>query len=33
MAGKKNKIETLPNGYRNLFFEGPEGEKIEFFQR
>ena len=28
-----NEIVTLPNGYRNFFFNGPEGEKIEFFQR
>jgi lactoylglutathione lyase len=28
-----NEIITLPNGYRNFFFKGPEGEKIEFFQR
>jgi lactoylglutathione lyase len=26
-------IVTLPNGYRNFFFKGPEDEKIEFFQR
>ena len=28
-----NEIVTLPNGYRNFFFKGPEEEKIEFFQR
>ncbi|MFI2856097.1 VOC family protein [Paenibacillus sp. JSM ZJ436] len=26
-------IVTLPNGSRYFFFQGPEGERIEFFQR
>lgn len=26
-------ITTLPNGHRYFFFEGPEGEWVEFFQR
>ncbi|CAM3301521.1 VOC family protein [Paenibacillus lupini] len=26
-------IITLPNGYRYFFISGPEGERIEFFQR
>jgi lactoylglutathione lyase len=26
-------IATLPNGYRNFFVYGPDGEKVEFFQR
>jgi len=26
-------ISTLPNGYRNFFVQGPDGEKVEFFQR
>lgn len=28
-----DKIVTLPNGYRNFFVQGPDGEKVEFFQR
>lgn len=28
-----NEISTLPNGYRLFFVQGPEGEKVEFFQR
>ena len=28
-----DEIVTLPNGYRNFFVEGPDGEKVEFFQR
>ncbi|MCL6570591.1 MAG: VOC family protein [Bacillus sp. (in: Bacteria)] len=27
------KITTLPNGYCNFFVYGPDGEKVEFFQR
>ncbi|WP_413307715.1 VOC family protein [Bacillus sp. 1P10SD] len=26
-------VSTLPNGYRNFFIQGPDGEKVEFFQR
>ncbi|OMF37553.1 glyoxalase/bleomycin resistance/dioxygenase family protein [Paenibacillus sp. FSL H8-0548] len=26
-------ITTLPNGYRYFFISGPEGERIELFQR
>ncbi|NIK75757.1 lactoylglutathione lyase [Paenibacillus castaneae] len=26
-------ITTLPNGYRYFFVEGPDGERIELFQR
>jgi lactoylglutathione lyase len=26
-------VSTLPNGYRNFFVNGPDGEKVEFFQR
>ncbi|PLS07817.1 VOC family protein [Neobacillus cucumis] len=26
-------VDTLPNGYRNFFVNGPDGEKVEFFQR
>lgn len=26
-------VVTLPNGYRNFFVHGPDGEKVEFFQR
>jgi lactoylglutathione lyase len=26
-------IVTLPNGYRNFFVHGPDGEKVEFFKR
>jgi len=28
-----DEIVTLPNGYRNFFVQGPDGEKVEFFQR
>ncbi|WP_144554618.1 VOC family protein [Bacillus sp. X1(2014)] len=28
-----DEIVTLPNGYRNFFVEGPDGEKVEFFLR
>jgi lactoylglutathione lyase len=27
-----SEITTLPNGSRYFFFEGPDGERIEFFQ-
>ena len=26
-------VDTLPNGYRNFFVNGPDGEKVEFFKR
>ena len=26
-------VGTLPNGYRNFFVQGPDREKVEFFQR
>jgi lactoylglutathione lyase len=26
-------VVTLPNGYRNFFVHGPDGEKVEFFKR
>ncbi|MDR4949096.1 VOC family protein [Neobacillus cucumis] len=26
-------VVTLPNGYRNFFVQGPDREKVEFFQR
>lgn len=26
-------VVTLPNSYRNFFVHGPDGEKVEFFQR
>ncbi|MBM7651888.1 VOC family protein [Neobacillus cucumis] len=26
-------VDTLPNGYRNFFVQGPDREKVEFFQR
>lgn len=26
-------VSTLPNGYRNFFVRGPEGEKVELFSR
>jgi lactoylglutathione lyase len=29
----RDEVETLPNGYRNFFVHGPDGEKVEFFQR
>ena len=28
-----DEIVTLPNGYRNFFVQGPDGEKVEFFKR
>jgi lactoylglutathione lyase len=28
-----DEIVTLPNGYRNFFVQGPDGEKVEFFLR
>jgi lactoylglutathione lyase len=28
-----DEVVTLPNGYRNFFVHGPDGEKVEFFQR
>ncbi|MBT2736769.1 VOC family protein [Bacillus sp. ISL-7] len=28
-----DEIVSLPNGYRNFFVQGPDGEKVEFFQR
>src|SRR4051812_22279599 len=27
-----DEIVTLPNGYRNFFVQGPDGEKVEFFK-
>ncbi|MFC5470576.1 VOC family protein [Cohnella suwonensis] len=32
LAGLDGEITTLPNGSRYFFFEGPDGESIEFFQ-
>jgi lactoylglutathione lyase len=29
----RDEVVTLPNGYRNFFVHGPDGEKVEFFQR
>ncbi|MEH7439052.1 VOC family protein [Neobacillus drentensis] len=29
----RDEVGTLPNGYRNFFVHGPDGEKVEFFQR
>lgn len=31
MSGLDESITTLPNGSRYFFFDGPDGEKIEFF--
>jgi len=28
-----DEVGTLPNGYRNFFVHGPDGEKVEFLQR
>ncbi|MEH7076425.1 VOC family protein [Neobacillus drentensis] len=28
-----DEVVTLPNGYRNFFVQGPDGEKVEFFKR
>ncbi|RKP53880.1 VOC family protein [Cohnella endophytica] len=32
VAGVDDEITTLPNGSRYFFFNGPDGESIEFFQ-
>ena len=32
VAGLDEAITTLPNGSRYFFFDGPDGEAIEFFQ-
>ncbi|QMV43407.1 VOC family protein [Cohnella cholangitidis] len=32
LAGLDEAITTLPNGSRYFFFDGPDGEAIEFFQ-
>jgi lactoylglutathione lyase len=32
IAGLDEQITTLPNGSRYFFFDGPDGEAIEFFQ-
>lgn len=32
VAGVDESITTLPNGSRYFFFEGPDGEALEFFQ-
>jgi lactoylglutathione lyase len=32
LAGLDETITTLPNGSRYFFFNGPDGEAIEFFQ-
>ncbi|MBM7619277.1 lactoylglutathione lyase [Bacillus tianshenii] len=29
----ENEITTLPNGARYIFFEGPDGERIELFEK
>ncbi|TSB47808.1 VOC family protein [Alkalicoccobacillus porphyridii] len=29
----EEEIKTLSNGYRLFFIDGPEGEKVEFFER
>jgi lactoylglutathione lyase len=31
-AGLDEEITTLPNGSRYFFFDGPDGEALEFFQ-
>jgi lactoylglutathione lyase len=32
VAGLDEQLTTLPNGSRYFFFDGPDGEAIEFFQ-
>jgi lactoylglutathione lyase len=32
VAGLDQEITTLPNGSRYFFFDGPDGEALEFFQ-
>ncbi|MGG6312272.1 VOC family protein [Paenibacillus macerans] len=32
LSGLDAEIRTLPNGCRFFFFNGPDGERIEFFQ-
>jgi lactoylglutathione lyase len=32
VAGLDEQITTLPNGSRYFFFDGPDGEALEFFQ-
>lgn len=32
LSGRDPEIRTLPNGNRFFFFNGPDGERIEFFE-